>query len=55
MEKKVKEKYFCNGHTFLSYESVVIYAASINCRVSNTETIAKGKYLITLTSLNGKD
>lgn len=44
-------KYICNGKIFRSYDDVVTYAASINCRVSNTQTIKKGTYLITLAGL----
>ena len=47
----MKEKYICNGKTFASYENVVEYAASINCRVTNTTTIKKNTYLITLQGL----
>jgi hypothetical protein len=50
--KTAKEKYIANGQTFSSYEDVVKYAASISCRVANTETIRKGVYLITLNSTN---
>lgn len=46
-----KEKYICNGRYFKSYDEVIAYAASINCRVSNTETIRKNTYLITLNAL----
>lgn len=48
---KHKETYIVNGRYFHSYEEVVNYAASINCRVSNTQTIGKGKYLITLNGI----
>lgn len=47
----VKETYICNGRTFPSYEKAVEYAASINCRVSNTQTVKKFTYLLTLQTL----
>lgn len=46
-----KETYICNGKYFASFTEVEQYAASINCRVSNTETLKKGIYLISLQSV----
>lgn len=46
-----KETYICNGRNFYSYDECVNYAASINCRVSNTQTVKKGVYLITLSGI----
>lgn len=48
---KHKETYICDGKFFDSYDDVVTYAASINCRVSNTQTVGKNKFLITLSGL----
>ena len=47
----MKETYICNGHYFHSYDEVVAYATSIDCRVTNTQTVSKNKYLITLSGL----
>lgn len=45
------EKYIVNGQTFKSYEEVVTYCEKNNFRVTNTETIRKNTYLISITSL----
>lgn len=45
-----KETYIANGKHFHSYEKVVEYAKQNSLRVSNTETIRPGVYLITLNS-----
>lgn len=45
---KTKEKYIANGKSFNSYEEVVSYAAWLELRITNTETIRKGVYLISL-------
>ncbi len=49
-----KEIYIANGKHFNSYEDVVNYAASINCRVANTQTIKRNVYLITLNALDNE-
>ncbi len=43
-----KEKYIANGKIFYSYGEVIEYAKENNLRVSNTQTIKKHTYLITL-------
>ena len=45
-----KETYIANGKHFRTYEDVVKYAEKNLLRVSNTETIRPGVYLITLNS-----
>jgi hypothetical protein len=47
---KQKERYICNGRTFATFEEVEQYAASLGMRVTNTQTIRKGIYLITINS-----
>lgn len=48
---KSTEKYIANGSTFQSYEEVEEYAKQLGLRITNTETIKKGVYLITLNKL----
>lgn len=45
------EKYIVNGQTFKSYDEVVSYCEKNNFRVTNTETIRKNVFLITVNSL----
>jgi hypothetical protein len=45
-----KERYICNGRTFTSFEQVEEYAHSLGMRVTNTQTLRKGVYLITINS-----
>ena len=45
---KTKERYITNGTIFSSYEEVEEYASKLGMRITNTETIRKGVYLITL-------
>lgn len=47
----MKEKYIVNGQTFKSYDEVITYCEQHNFRVTNTETIRKNVYLITVSSL----
>ena len=48
---KTKEKFIVNGKIFNTYEEVVEYNKLFNFRVTNTETIKKGVYLISVTSI----
>ena len=45
------EKYILNGHTFPSYDLAVEYAAQNNWRISNTQKIGIGIYLLTVSSI----
>ena len=45
---KTKEKYIANWHFFSTYEGVEEYARENDLRITNTETIRKNTYLITL-------
>ena len=45
-----KETYIANGQRFHTYEDMIKYAEKNLLRVSNTETIRPGVYLITLNS-----
>jgi hypothetical protein len=47
---KTKERYIANGKIFASYEEVEQYAKEQGLRITNTETIRKNVYLITLNS-----
>jgi hypothetical protein len=44
------ETYIVNGRKFRSYDNVIKYCEENNYRITNTETIKKGVYLITVTS-----
>jgi len=46
--KNQSERYIANGLKFNSFEEVEKYANENNYRISNTETIRKGIYLIYL-------
>jgi hypothetical protein len=48
--KKI-EKYIANGKYFTSYEDVENYAKANGYRITNTETIRKNVYLISLSSI----
>ena len=48
---KTNEKYIVNGKVYESYEDVIEYCKENNYRVTNTETIKKNKFLITITNL----
>lgn len=45
---KSKEKYIANGRFFHSFEEVEEYAKSIGMRITNTETVRKNTFLISL-------
>lgn len=45
---KTKGKYIADGKHFESYEKVENYAKELGMRITNTETIRKGVYLISL-------
>lgn len=49
---KTKEIYICNGRQFGSMDEVDNYCAAAGLRITNTETIRKNTYLITVTSVN---
>lgn len=42
------EKYIANGRHFSTYEEAETYAGTLGLRITNTETIRKGVYLLTL-------
>lgn len=45
------ETYIVDGRKFKSYDEVIEYCEKNNFRVTNTETIYKGIYLITVTTI----
>lgn len=47
---KTKEKYIADGKFFASYEEVEQYAKEKGLRITNTETIKKNVFLISLNS-----
>lgn len=47
---KAKEIYIVNGRKFSDFESALTYCESKNFRITKTETIRKGVYLITVSS-----
>ena len=46
-----KEKYIANGNIFHSYEDVIDYCKENGYRVTNTETVKKNTYVISITKL----
>lgn len=53
--KHQKSTYIANGKHFKSLQAVEDYAREHKCRISNTETIAKGVHLITLTGIGNEN
>lgn len=49
-KQKQKSKYICNGKTMYSYEEVLDYCGKHKFRITNTETIARGVHLISVSS-----
>jgi hypothetical protein len=49
--KTINKKYLCNGRSFVSYGDVIAYCELNNFRVTNTQTVKHGVYLITVTSI----
>lgn len=47
----IKEKYIVNGEIFNSYKDVVDYCSKNGYRVTNTETVRKNTYVISITRL----
>lgn len=44
----MKEKYLCDGRTFKSYDEVLTFCQQQQYRVTNTQTLRPGVYLITV-------
>jgi len=42
----MKEVYICDGRKFKTYEEVIYYCEANKFRVTNTQTLRKGVYLI---------
>lgn len=49
-KKPIRTKYICNGRKMNSYEDVLDYCSKHKFRITNTETIAKGVCLISVSS-----
>lgn len=47
----MKQKFICNGQSFKSYDDAIAYCEKNNFRVTNTQTIKKNTFLISITSL----
>jgi hypothetical protein len=46
-----QEQFILNGRKFKSYDLAVEYAANRGWRITNTQTIGKGIYLLTVSSI----
>ena len=44
--------YLCDGRKFKTYEQVIIYCEANKFRISNTETLRPGVYLIDVRSID---
>lgn len=47
----MKETYLVNGRKFASYDEVIAYCQQNNFRVTNTQTIGKNTYVISITNV----